>query len=303
MASGGPSGWLVIDKPLGFSSAHVVEIIRRRTGSKAGHAGTLDPLATGVLPIAIGEATKMTGYAMAGRKRYHFRIRWGIARETDDEEGLITAESDRRPSEEEITAILPRYLGVIQQRPPAFSAVKIDGRRAYKLARAGMLPSPPLRPAEISELRLVAVRDCDHADFEALVGKGTYIRALARDLGLALGTFAHVAELRRVAVGPFTEAQAIPLGSITAAGDITRHNGHLLPIATALDGIPAVALTGAEAARLCNGQKVMPGHARGSTDLDRFQEGAVVSAWHSQALLAVARIQDGWLRPVRVLNR
>jgi tRNA pseudouridine55 synthase len=303
MHSGSLSGWLVIDKPLGISSNRVVDIVRRRTRSKAGHAGTLDPLATGILPVAIGEATKLIGYAMAGRKRYRFRVRWGIARATDDREGAVTAESDSRPSKEAIAAVVPRFLGILQQRPPTFSAIRINGHRAYKLARAGMLPAQPPRPVEVMELRLTAVPDQDHADFEALVGKGTYIRALVRDLGLALGTFAHVAELRRVAVGPFTEALAVPLDLIADGGHISVDNADLLPIATALDDMPAVELTAAEAARLCSGQQVMPEGWAGVAELDALLEGGVVSAWHSQALIAMARIQDGRLRPLRVINR
>jgi tRNA pseudouridine55 synthase len=303
MGDRGVSGWLVIDKPLGLSSSRVVEIVRRQTRSKVGHAGTLDPLATGVLPIAIGEATKMTTYAMAGRKRYRFRVRWGMARATDDREGEITAECDRRPRGDAIAAILPRFIGTIQQRPPAFSAIKMNGRRAYQLARAGEQPNPPLRSIEVSELRLLALPDADHADFEALVGKGTYIRALARDLGLALGTFAHVAELRRLSAGPFTDAQAVTLDLIAESGHISADCGYLLPIETALDGIPAVVLTGAEATRLCSGQKVVPADASGWADLDRFREGVVVSAWHGKGLVAVTRIEDGYLRPLRVINR
>jgi tRNA pseudouridine55 synthase len=300
---GGLHGWLVIDKPLGLTSNRVVEVVRRRSGMKAGHAGTLDPLATGVLPIALGEATKTTAYAMTGRKRYRFRIRWGIARATDDCEGEIIGESQARPSREAIEAILPRFIGTIRQRPPAYSAIKINGRRAYRLARADRPPTPPERPVEITELRLIAIPDRDHADCEALVGKGTYIRALARDLAAALGTFAHIAELRRLSVGRFTENQAIALDSIAEHGHITANCGYLLPLETALDDIPALVLTAAEAARLRSGQRVAPGDADSSADLDRLEEGTVVGAWHGQALVALARIEDGRLRPVRVINR
>jgi tRNA pseudouridine55 synthase len=303
MGDGGANGWLVIDKPLGFTSNRVVEIIRRRTRRKVGHGGTLDPLATGVLPIAIGEATKVTAYAMTGRKRYRFRVCWGIARVTDDKEGEITAQSDARPSGDAIAAVLPRFLGSIEQRPPAFSAIKINGCRAYKLARAGRLSDPPPRIVEISELRLLAVPDSDHAEFEALVGKGTYIRALARDLGLALGTLAHVVELRRLSAGPFTEAQAVTLDSIAVNGHITADNRYLLPIETALDGISAVVLTEAEAALLCSGQRIMPEESAGGTDLDRLPEGEVIGAWHNEGLIALARLEGGYLRPLRVVNR
>lgn len=303
MGSGGLDGWLVVDKPLGVTSNRVVEVVRRRTGGKVGHAGTLDPLATGVLPIAIGEATKTTSYAMAGRKRYRFRIRWGISRGTDDREGEVTGECPTRPNREAIEAILPTFTGTVLQRPPAYSAIKIEGRRAYELARTGNLPVPPLRPVEIAELRLTAIPDRDHADCEALVGKGTYIRALARDLGVGLGTLAHITELRRLSVGRFRESQAIALDSIAERGHIATDCGFLLPIETGLDDIPAFVLTGGEAARLRSGQRVTPVEPGVLARLDRLKDGAVVGAWHDQALVALARIEDGRLRPVRVINR
>ena len=272
-ADGGPHGWLVIDKPLGLSSNRVVELICRSAAAKVGHAGTLDPLATGVLPIAIGEATKTAGYAMIGRKRYRFRIRWGIARATDDREGEITGELSSRPSCEAIEAILPRFTGTIGQVPPTFSAIKVRGRRAYALARSDNPPVLSARPVEISLLRLVGIPDRDHADCEAIVGKGTYIRALARDLGAALDTFAHIAELRRLSVGPFTEKHAVPLDFIVAEGHISKASGFLLPIETALDDIPALAVTEAEAARLRSGQRITPGHPGEGVHLDRLEEG------------------------------
>jgi tRNA pseudouridine55 synthase len=300
---GGPQGWLVIDKPFGVSSHRVVEIIRRHTQGKVGHAGTLDPLATGVLPVAIGEATKTTAYAMAGRKRYRFRVRWGVARSTDDCEGEITGECEARPSREAIEAILPHFRGCIRQHPPAYSAIKISGCRAYKLARTNKLSIPPSRTVDIAELRLIAIPDRDHADCEALVGKGTYIRALARDLGVALGTFAHITQLRRLSVGRFTENQAVTLDSLAEHGHISNDCSYLLPIETALDDIPALVLTAAEAARLCSGQRVVPGDPSTRANPDPLQEGAVVGAWHGRALVALARIEGGYLRPVRVINR
>ena len=178
-----PTGGSSSTNRSGSARARVVEVIRRLTGAKVGHAGTLDPLATGVLPIAFGEATKTVAYAMSARKRYRFRIRWGIARTTDDREGAIVAECTSRPSRAAIEAILPRFTGTILQSPPPYSAIKVDGRRAYALARAATPPALPARPVQIAALRLIAVPDRDHADCEALVGKGTYIRALARDLG------------------------------------------------------------------------------------------------------------------------
>jgi tRNA pseudouridine55 synthase len=301
-ADRGLHGWLVIDKPLGLTSNRVVERIRRSTGAKAGHAGTLDPLATGVLPVALGEATKTVAYAMTGHKCYRFRIRWGVARATDDGEGEIVGESASRPSRAAIDAILPRFTGTILQLPPAYSAVKVGGRRAYALARGGAPPSLSPRPVEIVELRLIGVPDPDHADCEAVVGKGTYIRSLARDLAAALGTLGHVAALRRLRVGPFTEAQAISLESVGDRPHIGVPCGRLLPIETALDGIPALALAAAEAGRLRCGQRVRPGDPGGRAQLDRLGRGAILSAWHDHALIALARIEDGDLRPLRVIN-
>lgn len=302
-ADGGPHGWLVIDKPLGLSSNRVVGVVRRLTGTKVGHAGTLDPLATGVLPIALGEATKTTAYAMNGRKCYRFRIRWGVARTTDDREGGIVAECASRPSRAAIEEVLPRFTGTILQSPPPYSAIRVDGRRAYKLARVGAPPALTARAVQIAALRLVAVPDRDHADCEALVGKGTYIRALARDLGAALGTFGHVAELRRLSVGRFTVEQAISLDSAIERRHSLRASGHLLPIETALDGIPAFALTAAEAAQLRCGQRVRPRDIGVRANLERFAEGTVVSVWYDRAVIALARVENGGLRPARVINR
>ena len=300
---GGSDGWLVIDKPLGISSNRVVGAVRRLTGTKVGHAGTLDPLATGVLPIALGEATKTTAYAMNSQKCYRFRIRWGVSRTTDDCEGGIVAECASRPSRAAIEEVLPRFTGTLLQTPPPYSAIRIDGRRAYKLARAAALPVLRARTVQIATLRLVAVPDRDHADFEALVGKGTYIRAIARDLATALGTFGHVAELRRLSVGCFTVEQAISLDSAIERRHSLRASGYLLPIETALEGIPALALTAAEAARVRCGQRVTPRDIGVRTILDRFADGTVVSVWCDRVVIALARVEDGGLQPARVINR
>ena len=307
-ANGGGSGsglhgWLVIDKPEGITSARAVALIRRATGAKTGHAGTLDPLATGILPLALGEATKTVRFAAAGHKRYRFRIRWGVARETDDREGAITAESPIRPDIAAIEAALPRFTGVLQQRPPAYSAIKIAGRRAYALARAGRPPDLPPRRIEIAELCLSGMPDPDHADFVAVVGEGTYIRSLARDLAEALGTLGHVVELRRLAVGRFTETQAISLDSAVALGHSLAASGHLLPIETVLDDIPALALTATEGARLRQGQRVTPQDERERERLARIDDGVIVGARVDRLLIALARIEDGHLRPVRIINR
>jgi tRNA pseudouridine55 synthase len=291
------SGWLVIDKPEGITSARVVALVKRATGAaKLGHAGTLDPLATGVLALALDEATKTVRCAARSRKRYRFRIRWGIATDTDDREGRIVAESAVRPSAAEIAAALPAFAGVIPQRPPAYSAIKLAGRRAYALARAGAAPELAARQVEIFELRLLAMPDPEHAEFDAVVGAGTYIRALARDLAQALGTCGHITALRRLAVGRFTETQAISLDLALSLGHSLAASANLLPIETALDDIPALAVTAEEAARLRHGQRVVPACAD-----DSIGNGMLVGAWYERRVVALARAEAGALYPVRVI--
>jgi len=302
-ADPGLHGWLIVDKPEGVTSARLVAQIKRATGAKTGHAGTLDPLASGVLPLALGEATKTVRFAAAGLKHYRFRIRWGIARETDDREGAVTAESPVRPDAASIRVMLPRFTGPLLQQPPAYSAIKVAGRRAYKLARARRPADLPPRPVTIAELRLSAVPDPDHADFEAIVGEGTYIRSLARDLAEALGTLGHIVELRRLAVGRFTEKQAISLDSALALGHSLAASGHLLPIETVLDDIPALALTATEASRLRQGQRVTPQTKGERERLAGIDDGAIVGARLDRLLVALARIEDGHLWPIRIINR
>jgi tRNA pseudouridine55 synthase len=297
----GRGGWLIIDKPAGVTSNDVVVKIRRATRLKAGHAGTLDPLATGVLPVALGEATKTVSFLSKATKRYGFRVRWGIATDTEDAEGEIVAESGARPDEATIHAVLPRFIGTIAQRPPAYSALKVGGQRAYALARKGEAPHLAARQITIHELTLTALPDRDHADFTALVGEGTYIRALARDIAEALGTCGHIAVLRRLSVGRFAEAQAISLDFATSLGHSLNASGHLLPIEAALDDIPALALTADEAARLRHGQAIALADREGAR-LDRFDDGTIVGAKHDQLLVGLARIEGTRLRPVRMIN-
>jgi tRNA pseudouridine55 synthase len=302
-ADRGLHGWLVIDKPCGVTSNHVVGLVRHGLAVKVGHAGTLDPLASGVLPLALGEATKTAFYAMAGRKKYRFRVRWGIARDTLDSAGAIVAETPCRPERAAIEAVLPRFIGRVQQTPPVYSAIKLGGRRSYALARAGHAPLLPARPVEIASLRLTACEDRDHAVFEAVVGKGTYIRVLAQDLALALGTFGHIVALRRLSVGRFGEAQAISLDFAARHRHSLATCGCLLPIETALDGIPALALTAVEAVRLRHGQCVTPCHPDNRDMLDRLDPGTVVSARHAGTVIALARTADGGIKPMRILNQ
>jgi tRNA pseudouridine55 synthase len=296
-------GWLVLDKPEGMSSSQAVAAVRRRLdAAKAGHAGTLDPLATGVLPIALGEATKTVAWAMDGAKVYRFTLRWGEARDTDDTCGKLTAESPMRPDAAAIAAMLPRFIGRLAQRPPAFSALKVGGERAYALAREGEAVELAPRLVRIDALRLLDQADPDHAEFEAVVGRGTYIRALARDLGEALGTHAHVCALRRLAVGRFTLAHAISLDNLAALGHSAAASEHLLPIETALDDIPALALTEAEAHRLRSGQVVTPLRPSDQERIERLGNGTTVCATVGDKLVALAEIAAGGLRPVRVMN-
>jgi tRNA pseudouridine55 synthase len=296
-------GWLVLDKPEGMTSSRAVSAAKRLLdAAKAGHGGTLDPLATGVLPIALGEATKTVPWVMAGRKTYRFTLAWGEARDTDDAQGKVTATSPVRPSRPAIDAVLPRFIGTIRQRPPAFSALKLGGERAYDLAREGTAVTLPPRPIEILRLACLGELDADRAEFEAEVGKGTYIRALARDLGEALGTVAHITALRRLAVGRYRAEAAISLDNLAALGHSAAVSGHLLPIETALDDIPALALSEEEAHRLRCGQAVTPLRPSDRARIDQLGDGATVCATTGGKLVAVAAIAAGGIRPVRVLN-
>jgi tRNA pseudouridine55 synthase len=289
-------GWVVLDKPLGLGSTQAVGKVRWLfAAEKAGHGGTLDPLATGVLPIALGEATKTVPFIMDGRKEYRFTLRFGEARATDDGEGEITATSDVRPTDEAIRAALGRFIGDIEQMPPAFSALKIGGQRAYDLARAGETVELKARTVTIDRLELMARPDADHADFVVGCGKGTYIRSLGRDLARALGTVGHLSALRRSAVGPFREEAAISLSKLEALGHIPPLLGALAPVATALDDIPALALTEAQADRLRHGQPVL-------LTRDAPPSGTLVRAETGSKLVALVRSDGVALQPVRVFN-
>jgi tRNA pseudouridine55 synthase len=295
-------GWVVLDKPIGMTSTHAVAVIKHLFGAKrAGHAGTLDPLASGSLPIALGEATKTVPFVVDSRKTYSFTVRWGEERDTDDAEGRVVNTTEKRPDADAIRAQLPRFTGAVEQVPPRFSAIKIAGERAYDLARDGEQVELAPRTVEIHRLELVDIPDPDHAVLAAECGKGTYVRALARDLGRVLGVFGHVSALRRNRVGPFSESDMIPLEPLeslchrAAAGE-----GHLadalLPIETALDDIPALAVSPADAARLARGQTAL---LRGR-DATIFR-GMVQVACGGQ-LLAIAEVERGEIIPKRVFN-
>ena len=295
-------GWIVLDKPVGMTSTQAVGAIKRLFACKrAGHAGTLDPLASGCLPIALGEATKTVPFVMDSRKTYSFTVRWGEERDSDDAEGAVTETSKARPSREAIEALLPCYTGTISQVPPRYSAIKVDGERAYDLARDGEMVELAARPVEIHRLELVNTPDADHAEFRAECGKGTYVRSLARDLGRALGCLGHIKALRREAVGPLGENAMISLEQLTAlchraaAGEGSLADA-ILPVETALDDIPALAVSQGDAARLHRGQAVL---LRGR-DAPIFRGTVYVTA--SGVLIALAEVDRGEIIPKRVFN-
>jgi len=285
------NGWIALDKPYGMSSTQAVGKVRfLLNADKAGHGGTLDPLASGLLPIALGEATKTVQWAMDGRKVYRFRAQWGSETTTDDLEGEVTKRSDLRPTLEAIAAALPRFIGSIMQAPPAYSAIKIDGERAYDLARAGAAPEMHERQVHVEALVLVEAT-ADYADFEVTCGKGTYIRSLARDLGRVLGCFAHVTVLRRIQVGGLKEPQMISLEMLATLGHKAA-----LPIETVLDGIPALAITEADAAKLRQGQTVL---LRGASA--PISEAAVLVRCGPD-LVGIGEIAQGILKTKRLFN-
>jgi tRNA pseudouridine55 synthase len=297
------NGWLVIDKPAGMTSTAVVGAVRRITGAaKAGHAGTLDPLATGVLPIALGEATKTVPYAMDSAKRYRFTVRWGEARDTDDAEGTVTATSSVRPDRAAIEAVLP-FSGEIDQRPPVYSAIKVDGRRSYDLAREDQAPVLAMRRVRVDSIVLVEMSDADHASFDVACGKGTYMRALARDIAEALGTVGHVAALRRTAVGAFVAEEAISLEQLSDLGHSpARFEQSLLSVATALDDIPALALADLEVDRLRRGRAVQVLRTADRAMIETLEDGAILCAMDGETLIALTRLEGMEIHPVRVFN-
>jgi len=293
------SGWLALDKPAGLTSTRALaEVKRLFQAAKAGHAGTLDPLATGVLPVALGDATRTVPFVMEARKVYRFTIRWGVETTTDDSEGEPVATSDRRPDRDALLAELGRFTGDIMQAPPAYSAIKIDGARAYDLAREGTPVAAEPRPVTIHRLALVAQPNGDTAVLEAECGKGTYVRALARDLGRALGTFGHVVALRRLAVGPFDDHMAVSLDALReiAAAEGPEGCARLLqPIDFVLGDIPAVAVGGSAAIRIAHGQPVL---IRGG-EIPAPGPAYAVSAGRP---IALGEVEAGEFRPKRVFG-
>jgi len=296
-------GWFVIDKPSGITSTSTVNVVKRLAdAAKAGHGGTLDPLATGILPVALGEATKTMRFVVDSTKVYRFTIRWGEATDTDDEEGRVIETAAGRPDRAAVTDVLPRFTGEIDQVPPAYSAIKVDGERAYDRARDGEEVHLAARKVRIDRIELVDMPDPDHAVFEVVSGPGAYMRSLARDIALAVGTVGHIAALRRIRVGPFTEDKAISLDVLRSFGQSAAVLEHLLPVETALDDIPALALTDMEASRLRNGQAVS---LLRKMDLDRISglnDGDTVLATGKGKPVALTRYSAGEVHPLRVLN-
>ena len=296
-------GWIAVDKPSGITAAKVVARVKRSiNAAKAGHGGTLDPLATGILPIALGEATKTASFAMDSRKTYAFEITWGAATDTDDSDGQVIRTSAARADKAAIEAMLPRFIGRIEQVPPDYSAIKVDGKRAYDLARLKAELKLAARTVEVRRFALVEMTDADHARFEVDCGKGTYIRALVRDLALALGTEGHISVLRRTRCGVFSENRAISLENLEALGHKAAASEYLLPVKTVLDDIPALALTEEEARRMSLGQAISLWPVVKRKPLTGLDEGQAVQALCGERLIAVAEVGNGMVRPVRVLN-
>jgi tRNA pseudouridine55 synthase len=295
------NGWLVFDKPQFITSTHALNKVKRLfDAAKAGHAGTLDPLATGVLPIAFGEATKTIPHVVDATKEYRFLVRWGIETNTDDAEGEPVSQSDVRPAREAIETVMNDFRGSISQVPPRFSAIKIEGERAYDLAREGEAFEIQPRTVEIHSLNIADIPSADTCLFEAECGKGTYVRSLARDMGRKLGCLGHVAELRRTRVGPFLAENAISLESLSEIGNSAAGREALmqalLPVETALDGIPALAVNGSDAARLRRGKPII---IRGR---DAPIHHGLIYATSSGTLIALGEVSQGELRPSRVFN-
>ena len=297
------SGWICLDKARGLGSTQAVGRVRRVfNAQKAGHAGTLDPLATGILPVALGEATKTVPFLIDADKTYRFVIAWGAQTASFDGEGKVTATSDVRPSPDAVREALPAFIGEIDQVPPDYSAVRVGGLRAYDLAREGVAMDLKPRRVVIHDARLVATPDADHAVLEIDCGKGTYVRALVRDLAAALGAHAHVSELRRTRVGAFVEDRAITLESL----EDLCHRGApleaLLPVETALDDIPELAVTAEDAFRLTQGRSIVLLPRQVETLRARLPASRTVSTRHGARIVALCEMRAGRLNPTRVFH-
>ena len=296
-------GWLLVDKPTGPTSTDVVNRVRRGfDAQKAGHGGTLDPLATGLLPVAFGAATKTVPYIMDGTKLYHFTLCFGEARDTDDADGEVIETSEARPDDARIRAGLAGFQGDIMQVPPIFSAIKVAGERAYDMAREGRPPVLEPRPARIDRFELIERPDEDSAVFAVQSGKGVYMRSLARDLARVCGTVGHVSALRRLRVGPFLVEDAISLDKILEGADKAPTSPALLrPVATALADIPALALTESEAVSLSHGQAISLVDLMGRIPEGANPAGGLARAMVGERVIGLCRLDEGWMKPERLL--
>ncbi len=295
------NGWLILDKPLGVSSTQALGKVRwLLNADKAGHGGTLDPLATGVLPLAFGEATKTVSWAMDGRKTYRFTVKWGAETTTDDLEGTITNRSDVVATQQSIEAILPQFIGAVQQKPPSYSAIKVSGERAYDLARAGEVVDLAARTINIESLHIENHDLAGSTTFIVRCGKGTYVRSLGRDMGRVLGCLGHITLLRRLAVGPFSEKDAISLEMLEELRNKPPSENSLSvilrPLSTVLDGIPALAVMDPEAARLRQGQKVLLPESASIPDAE------AVLITHLDTPLGLFKLENGVLKAIRLFN-
>jgi tRNA pseudouridine55 synthase len=298
------NGWVCLDKPFGMGSTEAVSKVRRLfDAQKAGHAGTLDPLASGILPVALGEATKTVPFMMEAQKVYRFTLNWGISTDSLDREGEITGRSDVRPDVEAVRAALPSFTGEIDQVPPQFSAIKVDGQRAYDLAREGTDFELASRRVMIHEATVSDAPDADHVELTIRTGKGVYVRSLARDLAAVLGAEGHVSALRRERVGPFSTENAVTLDFLTDLVHRDAASEGLLPVATALDDIPELAVTDQDAFSLRQGRPIVLLPRQVETLKGRLRDGSrTVSAFQGQTLVALGQLRAGRLEPDRVFN-
>ncbi len=305
------NGFIVLDKPKSITSTKALSIVKRSLKvKKAGHGGTLDPMATGILPLAFGEATKALTYVTGSEKVYRFTVQWGAQTDTDDAEGQVIETCDYRPSEKEILEILPNYIGKIDQLPPQYSALKVKGQRAYELARAGKKADIKPRQVEIKKFELIRA-DKNEAEFEVTCGTGTYIRALGRDLGQQLRCLGHITALRRKKVGNFDEKSAFPLDFFEKKGHIANPATFLLEIEEALDDIPAISVSAAEAARLKNGQPLslvtktdqarLPAENKGDNKTE-LQGRTFFIKSENNLPIAFCEYRQAVLKPIRVFN-
>lgn len=298
------NGWICLDKPLEMGSTEAVTRVRRLFDArKAGHAGTLDPLASGILPIALGEATKTVPFMVEARKTYRFTVNWGVSTDSLDREGEIVARSDVRPERQAVEAALAAFVGEIDQVPPQFSAIRVDGQRAYDLAREGTEFELAARKVFIHEASVADAPDADHVEIVIRTGKGVYVRSLARDLALALGAEGHVSALRREQVGPFRTENAVTLDSLEEMVHRGAALEGLLPVSTALDDIPELAVTEQDALSLRQGRPIVLLPRQVETLKDRLRDGTrTVSAFQGQTLVALGQLRAGRFEPDRVFN-